>query len=115
MTLRLFLRKVISRLLFQREFPLSFGHMSFSTDIPYGHVIYKLLGFTLAMVVGPIGTYFLTVDTVFGGMFFSLIIYAEIDDIRQLYICRGNSSDYSECGSSGLCHCCNDGRSERSY
>jgi len=30
-------------------------------------VIYKLLGFTFAMVVGPIGTYFLTVDTVFGG------------------------------------------------
>ena len=73
MTLRLFLRKVISHLLFQREFPLSFGHMSFSTDVPYRHVIYKLLGFTLAMVVGPIGTYFLTVDTVFGGMFFSLI------------------------------------------
>jgi vacuolar ATPase assembly integral membrane protein VMA21 len=33
------------------------------------HVIYKLLGFTLAMVVGPIGSYFLTVDTIFGGVF----------------------------------------------
>ncbi len=31
------------------------------------HVIYKLLGFTLAMVAGPIGTYFLTVDSIFGG------------------------------------------------
>ncbi|KAG0650589.1 Vacuolar ATPase assembly integral membrane vma21 [Hyphodiscus hymeniophilus] len=31
------------------------------------HVIFKLLGFTLAMVVGPIATYFLTVDLVFGG------------------------------------------------
>ncbi|KAK2073018.1 hypothetical protein P8C59_007332 [Phyllachora maydis] len=30
-------------------------------------VIVKLLGFTLAMVVVPIGSYFLTVDMVFGG------------------------------------------------
>jgi hypothetical protein len=30
-------------------------------------VIYKLLGFTLAMVAGPIGTYYLTVDNVFRG------------------------------------------------
>jgi len=34
---------------------------------PNSHVIYKLLGFTLAMVAGPIGTYFITVDTIFGG------------------------------------------------
>jgi len=31
-------------------------------------VIYKLLGFTLAMIAGPIGTYFLTLNTVFKGM-----------------------------------------------
>jgi vacuolar ATPase assembly integral membrane protein VMA21 len=31
------------------------------------HVIVKLLSFTLAMVVGPIGTYFLTLNTVFNG------------------------------------------------
>ncbi|MCJ1445289.1 MAG: vacuolar ATPase assembly integral membrane protein vma21 [Stictis urceolatum] len=31
------------------------------------NVIVKLLGFTLAMVVAPIGTYFLTLNTVFGG------------------------------------------------
>jgi hypothetical protein len=30
-------------------------------------VIYKLLGFTLAMVVGPIGTYYLTINTIFRG------------------------------------------------
>lgn len=30
-------------------------------------VIYKLLGFTAAMVVGPIGMYFLTVNSIFGG------------------------------------------------
>ena len=30
-------------------------------------VIYKLLGFTLAMVAGPIGTYFLTLNTLFRG------------------------------------------------
>jgi len=31
------------------------------------HVIYKLLGFTLAMVVGPIGSYFLSLNFIFGG------------------------------------------------
>ncbi|CAF9909248.1 MAG: vacuolar ATPase assembly integral membrane protein vma21 [Alectoria fallacina] len=30
-------------------------------------VIFKLLGFTLAMIAGPIGTYFLTLNTVFRG------------------------------------------------
>jgi VMA21-like domain len=30
-------------------------------------VIYKLLGFTLAMIALPIGSYFATVNTVFGG------------------------------------------------
>ena len=35
-------------------------------------VIYKLLGFTLAMVVLPIGGYFLTVKTVFRGEFLHL-------------------------------------------
>ncbi|TVY84993.1 Vacuolar ATPase assembly integral membrane protein VMA21 [Lachnellula suecica] len=31
------------------------------------HVIYKLLGFTLAMIAGPIGTYFVTLNLLFGG------------------------------------------------
>ncbi|KJZ79140.1 Vacuolar ATPase assembly integral membrane protein VMA21 [Hirsutella minnesotensis 3608] len=31
------------------------------------HVIFKLLGFTLAMIVIPIGSYFVTVDTLFKG------------------------------------------------
>ncbi|PHH88245.1 hypothetical protein CDD83_7794 [Cordyceps sp. RAO-2017] len=31
------------------------------------HVIYKLLGFTAAMIVLPIGSYFLAVDTIFKG------------------------------------------------
>ncbi|PSS23106.1 hypothetical protein M430DRAFT_135670 [Amorphotheca resinae ATCC 22711] len=31
------------------------------------HVIYKLLGFTLAMVVCPLGAYFLTLDLLFRG------------------------------------------------
>ncbi|KAJ5864452.1 uncharacterized protein N7529_006368 [Penicillium soppii] len=30
-------------------------------------VIYKLLGFTVAMVAAPIGMYFLTVNTIFSG------------------------------------------------
>ena len=32
-------------------------------------VIIKLLGFTLAMIAGPIGVYFLSLNTVFGGRF----------------------------------------------
>ncbi|KAJ4151424.1 hypothetical protein LMH87_012125 [Akanthomyces muscarius] len=31
------------------------------------HVIFKLLGFTFAMIVVPIGSYFLTVHTIFQG------------------------------------------------
>ncbi|KAL3419025.1 vacuolar ATPase assembly integral membrane protein VMA21 [Phlyctema vagabunda] len=31
------------------------------------HVIFKLLGFTLAMIVCPIGSYFLTLNTLYGG------------------------------------------------
>ncbi|KAL2008864.1 hypothetical protein VTN00DRAFT_7058 [Thermoascus crustaceus] len=34
--------------------------------VPAG-VIYKLLGFTIAMIALPIGMYFLTVDSIFGG------------------------------------------------
>ena len=33
----------------------------------YRDVIVKLLGFTVAMIVAPIGMYFLTVDTIFKG------------------------------------------------
>ncbi|ODA76581.1 hypothetical protein RJ55_07851 [Drechmeria coniospora] len=32
------------------------------------HVIFKLLGFTLAMIIVPIGSYFLTVNTIFQGI-----------------------------------------------
>jgi hypothetical protein len=34
-------------------------------------VIYKLLAFTAAMAVGPIGIYFLTVNTIFRGSYSS--------------------------------------------
>jgi hypothetical protein len=33
-------------------------------------VIYKLLGFTAAMVAAPIGVYFLTANSVFSGTMF---------------------------------------------
>lgn len=36
--------------------------------IIYSDVIYKLLGFTFAMVFAPIGMYFLTVKSIFSGM-----------------------------------------------
>lgn len=36
--------------------------------LPFSAVIYKLLGFTLAMIVAPIGTYYLTLNTIFRGL-----------------------------------------------
>jgi len=42
------------------------GKSNIAPAVP-ADVIYKLLGFTLAMVILPIGTYFVSVDTVFGG------------------------------------------------
>jgi hypothetical protein len=60
---------LLRRSLRESSLPWS-SHMSCLTDVCiHRHVIYKLLGFTFAMVVGPIGTYFLTVDTIFGGWF----------------------------------------------
>lgn len=47
------------------------------------HVIYKLLGFTLAMVVAPIGSYFLTLNTIFGGTF-SLDIFTRASLLSTL-------------------------------
>lgn len=35
---------------------------------PFSAVIFKLLGFTLAMIAAPIGTYFLTLNTIFRGL-----------------------------------------------
>ena len=34
----------------------------------YRSVIIKLLGFTAAMIGGPIGVYFLTINTIFRGV-----------------------------------------------
>jgi len=50
-----------------KDFSPKEGESSSIAPAVPAHVIYKLLGFTFAMVVGPIGTYFLTVDTIFGG------------------------------------------------
>jgi len=49
------------------EFKQHLGEKSIIAPAVPAHVIYKLLGFTFAMVVGPIGSYFLTVDMVFRG------------------------------------------------
>jgi hypothetical protein len=42
----------------------------------YRSVIMKLLAFTLGMIVIPIGSYFLTVNTLFRGMFHNILVYA---------------------------------------
>jgi hypothetical protein len=43
-------------------------HTSTAPAVP-AQVIYKLLAFTFAMVVVPIGSYFVTVNTIFSGKF----------------------------------------------
>jgi len=50
-----------------KDFSQAVGEKSIIAPAVPAHVIYKLLGFTLAMVVGPIGSYFLTLNTIFGG------------------------------------------------
>ncbi|KAK8181550.1 vacuolar ATPase assembly integral membrane protein VMA21 [Phyllosticta capitalensis] len=45
---------------------MSRPHVRHVTDC-FRSVIMKLLGFTLAMIVLPIGSYFLTVNTIFRG------------------------------------------------
>lgn len=45
----------------------SSGEKSNITPAVPAHVIYKLLGFTFAMIVAPIGSYFLLLNTLFGG------------------------------------------------
>ncbi|EPE29674.1 VMA21-like-containing protein [Glarea lozoyensis ATCC 20868] len=42
------------------------GKSNISPAVP-AHVIVKLLGFTLAMIVCPLGTYFLSLNTLFKG------------------------------------------------
>jgi len=49
-----------------KDFTPADGKSNIAPAVP-AHVIFKLLGFTLAMIVGPIGTYFLTLDTLYGG------------------------------------------------
>ncbi|KAH6675493.1 vacuolar ATPase assembly integral membrane protein VMA21 [Halenospora varia] len=51
----------------EKEFAQAAGEKSIIAPAVPAHVIYKLLGFTLAMVAGPIGSYFLTLNTLFGG------------------------------------------------
>jgi len=49
------------------QFKQKLGEKSIIAPAVPAHVIYKLLGFTLAMIVAPIGSYFLTVDLLFRG------------------------------------------------
>ncbi|KAB8302042.1 hypothetical protein EYC80_005494 [Monilinia laxa] len=42
------------------------GKSNIAPAVP-AHVIFKLLGFTLAMIVIPIGSYFLTLNSIFQG------------------------------------------------
>ncbi|KAF4448586.1 putative Vacuolar ATPase assembly integral membrane protein VMA21 [Fusarium austroafricanum] len=47
-------------------------------------VIYKLLAFTFAMIVVPIGSYFLTVNTVFSGMSLFSLLHVIFTNIIQV-------------------------------
>ncbi|CCD42348.1 similar to vacuolar ATPase assembly integral membrane protein VMA21 [Botrytis cinerea T4] len=46
--------------------PIVGGKSNIAPAVP-AHVIFKLLGFTLAMIVVPIGSYFLTLNYVYRG------------------------------------------------
>ncbi|KAM3086638.1 vacuolar ATPase assembly integral membrane protein vma21 [Clarireedia jacksonii] len=51
----------------EKEFkPVPGAKSDIAPAVP-AQVIYKLLGFTFAMIVVPIGSYFVTLDTLFGG------------------------------------------------
>jgi len=50
-----------------KDFSQPAGEKSNIAPAVPAHVIYKLLGFTLAMVVCPLGSYFLTLNVLFGG------------------------------------------------
>ena len=57
------------------------------SNASHSAVIYKLLGFTLAMIAGPIGTYFLTLNTIFKGCL-SRVPHVS----TSLRLCSGNST-----------------------
>ena len=49
-----------------------------ATDNESRSVIAKLLGFTFAMVILPIGSYFVTVNSLFGGMVYATPLKSSI-------------------------------------
>lgn len=102
-------------------------------------VIFKLLGFTFAMIVCPIGSYFATVDTIFKGRqcfplfpvcfsftgqcfpftFGRLVLWKlyqppdadqyEKQPVRKLNFCRGTRSRHGQRCANRVCHRCNEG------
>lgn len=72
--------------------------LQLQADTDDSNVIFKLLGFTMAMVAAPISMYFLTVNSIFSGQFDSqatCINSHSNTGHRKLNICRGNSSSDS--------------------
>ncbi|KAI0382094.1 hypothetical protein F5Y04DRAFT_57941 [Hypomontagnella monticulosa] len=61
-------------------------------------VILKLLAFTFAMVVIPIGSYFLTVNTIFKGMYINRRLS------KKFHVCRRSCGYYGERGPSWVRH-----------
>ena len=47
-------------------------YASTANNCRFRDVIIKLLAFTLAMIVIPIGSYFVTINTIFGGEYYNL-------------------------------------------
>jgi hypothetical protein len=67
------------------------------------------------MVVAPIGSYFLTVDTIFRGQLPFVLSSAELMTSRQLYVCRRLGSNHGECGLDRICNCGFSGGSKRCF
>jgi hypothetical protein len=61
-------RRIISneKTILDRDDPPTDPALDVSTSVP-SHVVAKLLGFTAAMIVVPIGSFFLTLNTIFQG------------------------------------------------
>lgn len=91
--------------------------------LPFSAVIYKLLAFTLAMIVAPIGTYYLTLNTIFRGLsvLFKLSLFqhflvvekTKVDGLsaknRELNTCRSNCGVDCKCCTHCICYCRHEG------
>lgn len=86
----------------------------------FREVIIKLLLFTFAMIILPIGSYFVTLNTIYGGEiilppYSTLLRNISADTHRQFNVGRRDCSCHGKRRSSRLRHCCYERRPVRSF